>query len=39
MMADYFTKLSIEADLPEPAARWAIALATLAPTTCSQWQT
>ena len=26
-MADYFTKLSIAVDLPEPAARWAIALA------------
>ena len=26
-MADYFTKLSIEVDLPEAAARWAIALA------------
>jgi hypothetical protein len=27
MMADYFTRLSIEVDLPEAAARWAIALA------------
>jgi len=37
-MADDFTRPSIEADLPEPAARWAIALATLTPTTCNQLQ-